>query len=273
MINDSEFREVEDALGRYRPASPDAAKVDAIAAKLVTPRTPWRRYWLPIAVSVAAVLLIVVGTTFVVRKSTSRAPALVPIADISTEFSQAWLKQVRQELPWDDPKKPVVVAVFMDWQCIGCFVLDQNLMDAIQRLERDYPGRITIIFQDWPWDPVCNDAISAKSAPVHQGSCELARAVRRARDRGRDADLIGWLREHRETWKDVGLPEEFSVAPGEGEAAVLNSIALGKRLQITSTPTMFINGVRIDQGMIMPAQYIDWALRLELARANGQISK
>jgi len=261
MIDEAEFSDVTEALSRYRPAGPGAAKVEAIASALARPRSSGRwRWW-----STAAAAVVVAGLAFLVWQS-SRQPAPVSTDDISAEFSQAWLKQARVDLPWEIPQKPVVVTIFIDWLCLGCFVLDQNLIQALEKLERLFPGRITVIYEDWPWDSSCNTAVTTN---VHPGACELARAVRRARDRGRARELINWLRDHQKTWKDTGLPEAFRVSSTEGQAAVRESIARGQRVKIMGTPTMFINGVRIAE--IMPAQQIEWAIRLELARAEGRL--
>jgi hypothetical protein len=261
MIDESEFTDVAAALGRYRPARPDAAKVEAIAAALARPRPSghWR-WW-----SAAVAAIVVAGIAFWAWPA-SHQPAPVPTDDIPAEFSQAWFKQTRVDLPWQTPQKPVVVTVFLDWMCVGCFVLDQNLIDALEKLDRIFPGRITVVFEDWPWDRSCNAAVTTS---MHPGSCELARAVRRARERGRAAELIAWLRDHQKTWKNTGLPEEFRVNSTEEDAAVRESIARGRRVKVSATPTTFINGVRTAE--ILPAQQIEWAIRLELARADGKV--
>jgi protein-disulfide isomerase len=260
MIDENEFSDVTEALGRYRPIAPDPANRPAIA-----PIPQSRRRWRWPATIAAAVLAAV---AFWAWQANHQPSPQVQSAIISPEFSQAWLKQARQVLPWDTPKKPVVVTVFVDWQCVGCFVLDQNLIQVLEKLERIFPGRITVVFEDWPFDPSCNAGLRPGSTLIHEGSCELARAVRRARERGRDAELIAWLRDHQNTWRDVGLPAEFRVNATDGAAAVQDSIARGQRVKITSTPTMFINGVRISQ--MMPARELEWAFRLELARASAQ---
>jgi len=263
MIDDTEFSDVTEALARYRPVAPEAAKVAAIASAL-QPRSTWRRW----PVAIAAVVL--AGVAFWAWQVKHQPSAPVPTEEIPADFSQAWLKEVRQELPWSTPKKPVVVTVFLDWQCIACFTLDENLIRVIEKLEKLFPGRITVVFEDWPWDSECNAVLEKNSTLGHAGSCELARAVRRARERGRDRELISWLRDHQQTWKATGLPNEFRVSPTEGEAVVSESIARGQRVKVTSTPTMFINGVRVTQ--MMSVQHLEWAIRLELAKAGAKSS-
>jgi protein-disulfide isomerase len=47
---------------------------------------------------------------------------------------------------------------------------------------------------------------------------------------------------------------------------VKSDIALGKQLQVRSTPTFFINGVKIEGAL--PPQYFDQAIAFELKRAS-----
>jgi hypothetical protein len=110
------------------------------------------------------------------------------------------------------------------------------------------------------------------TAPQHPGACELAVAVREARPRRRENVLIDWIRQHRQDWKELGLPPEFRVPPArQADPAVRDSIARGERVAIDTTPTLFINGVRVRQ--ILPAQGLDWAIRLELERARSKPPK
>jgi protein-disulfide isomerase len=45
-------------------------------------------------------------------------------------------------------------------------------------------------------------------------------------------------------------------------------VALGRQLQVKSTPTFFINGVKIEGAL--PPQYFDQAIALELKRAAAK---
>src|SRR5688572_12780397 len=162
MIDESEVTDVAVALGRYRPASPDAAKVEVIAAALAHPRSSGRwRWW-----SGAAAAVVVAGIALWAWQASQQQLAVVPTDDVSAEFSQAWLKQTRVALPWETPQTSVVVTVFLDWMCLGCFVLDQNLIEALEKLERVFPGRIAVVFEDWPLDPSCNATVTTD---VHPG--------------------------------------------------------------------------------------------------------
>jgi protein-disulfide isomerase len=47
---------------------------------------------------------------------------------------------------------------------------------------------------------------------------------------------------------------------------VKGDVALGRQLEVKSTPTFFINGVKVEGAL--PPQYFDQAIAYELARAK-----
>ncbi len=49
-------------------------------------------------------------------------------------------------------------------------------------------------------------------------------------------------------------------------ALVKADVALGEQLRVQSTPTFFINGVKVEGGL--PPQYFDQAIAIELQRAK-----
>jgi len=268
MSEDTEFADVTAALRHYQPMAPGPATVEAIAAVLVSRPSSIRR-WLPLGVAAAAIL--VAGTYWIWPRSEPVPAATFVFNSLSpqqaAEFKQSWQREAREVVPFQTRKGGVTIVIFMDWLCPGCLVLEGDLRAVLAPLEREYPGRIAVIYVDWPWDTTCNSAIPSELAPAHPGACELATAVRRARARGRGTVLIDWIKQHRTDWQAIGLPAEFRLPPGEPiDPAVKDSIAKGQSLGISRTPTMFINGVRITQ--IMPAGYIDLAVRIELESAN-----
>lgn len=275
MMDDNDFADVTDALLRYQPAAPTPERASKIAAAL-TPRvsTPSsRRWWL---LSAAAAILLALGAGWVMDrpKPVAQPKSLPmstgePVVSEQVRFKQAWLQQVREEIPFPGQSKGVTIVVFMDWLCPVCIVFDGDLRSVLEPLRRAYPGRIAIFFEDWPWDPECNDTVTG--AMGHEGACELASAVRQARSRGRDRVLIDWIGQHQKDWRDVGLPKEFRFpdpsVKAEIDATVHQSIAKGKKLSIKATPTTFINGIRVTERL--SAAQLDQAIRIELERVNG----
>src|SRR4029077_13515010 len=101
--------------------------------------------------------------------------------------------------------------------------------------------------------------------------------VRLARQHNRAEALEDWLYMHQPemTGPSVrtaanekgGVSEsEFATKYASTLDAVRGDVALGGQLRVTSTPTFFVNGVKIDGSL--PAQYFDQAIAYELQRAK-----
>jgi protein-disulfide isomerase len=70
----------------------------------------------------------------------------------------------------------------------------------------------------------------------------------------------------RQAAKDVAGVTDLEAKFAPTLAGVKSDIALGKQLQVRSTPTFFINGVKIEGAL--PPQYFDQAIAFELKRAS-----
>ena len=282
MNEHNEFDDVTAALERYRPAAPSADGASKIAAALTAPTTApsSQRWWL---LGAAAAIVLALGAVWMMDAIRPVEPKVaipvvvdsMPALSASTsDFRKVWLQQARLDMPYPPQPNGVTVVIFMDWLCPVCFIFDGDLRSVLDPLVRAYPGRIFVYYEDWPWDAECNDTLTREMSG-HEGACELASAVRQARSRGRDAILIDWLGKHQKDWRDLGLPKEFRFPDpsikAEIDATVKQSIAKGKALKITSTPTLFINGVRVDSQRL-PREHLDMAIRIELERA-GVIAK
>jgi len=64
--------------------------------------------------------------------------------------------------------------------------------------------------------------------------------------------------------------KDFTTEYAKQLAEIRKDVAQGVALGISSTPTLFINGVRIDGTQMMPAAYLDLAIQLELKRSAGK---
>jgi len=70
----------------------------------------------------------------------------------------------------------------------------------------------------------------------------------------------------RQAAKDIGGVTDFDAKYASTLALVKGDVAFGKELQIKSTPTFFINGVKIEGAL--PPQYFQQAIEYELAHAK-----
>ena len=56
-------------------------------------------------------------------------------------------------------------------------------------------------------------------------------------------------------------------------ARIKKDTADGGALQISSTPTFFINGVKLPTGQWLNPEYFDYAIQLELKKSGGTASQ
>jgi protein-disulfide isomerase len=127
--------------------------------------------------------------------------------------------------------------------------------------------------KDYPLNRDCNDALAQT---IHSAACDAAVAVRLAPANKREA-IEEWLYAHqpamtppsvRQAARDIAQIPDFEAKYPSTLALVKSDVALGRQLNVKSTPTFFINGVRIEGGL--PPQYFDQAIAIELKRAASK---
>lgn len=138
---------------------------------------------------------------------------------------------------------PIQVAVFSDFQCPFCKVLSQQ----IGKLARHFKGKINISYYFYPLDNACNPKMTR---PMHQFACRAAYVAACSKDFVTTHDEIF---EHQEDLSDKWLADlikkqntESCVNDPKTKELVQQMITEGDRLAVASTPSMIINGVRID---------------------------
>jgi len=166
----------------------------------------------------------------------------------------------------------VLVVKFHDYQCPACKVAFERLDPVILDFQRRLPGRVSYRVMDYPLDNVCNDRV-AKT--LHSVACEAAAAVRLTHSEGKDtAPFEKWLFAHQSTlteseiWGAAGRLSSTNVSSTKyaaALAAVQDSVREGADLEVSSTPTYFVNGVRISG--VIPAYALEAILQHEVERS------
>lgn len=138
---------------------------------------------------------------------------------------------------------PIQIAIFSDFQCPFCKILSGQ----IGKLARHFKGKININYYFYPLDHACNHHLSG---PMHQFACRAAYVASCSKDFAATHDEIF---EHQEELNDKYLAElikrdnsEACVNDPKTKEMAQKMIAEGDRLTVGSTPTMFINGVKIE---------------------------
>ena len=205
-----------------------------------------------------------------------QAPSVPQGPQAELNFDEAWAKQPRVDLgiPADGAK--VIVVKFNDFQCPGCRETHEWYKPILAKFAESHPGAVKYVLKDWPWQSSCN--FNFKGV-MHPAACEGAAAVRMARDRGpaKEVEMTDWLYSHQNppatpaqvkaAAKDILGVTDFDREYAAKLPDIQKDVADGGALSISSTPTLFINGVRIQQ--LMPPAYFERAIQLELNKATG----
>ena len=128
------------------------------------------------------------------------------------------------------------------------------------------------VVKNYPLDPECNANVPNGA---HLAACEAAAAhlMAKARDKG---DLLeSWLFTNQATLtpmsvqvaaRDVAGIQDFDTQYPKVLEQVKSDIALGRLLNVSATPTFFVNGIQVKGGM--PPQFFDALIALELKKAS-----
>jgi len=170
-----------------------------------------------------------------------------------------------------DPKAPITLVEFSDFECPVC----RNLHDGLRGILPNYPA-VRIVFKDFPLEQIHPWARTAAMA----GRCAYQQdpkafwkmydliydgqeLISAANAWGKMVDFAGQAGVNAEVFKTC-------MASPEAGAAIEASRANGMKLEVGSTPTIFVNGRRIvgaDSRLI--EQYINY----ELAQLAGSKSE
>ena len=198
------------------------------------------------------------------------APTETLAADEISQFT-AWMDvQPREDLGIPANGAKVVVVKFNDYQCPACrqaYLAYRGLQDS---MEKKYPGQVAFVNVDYPLESECNQG------GIHSAACEAAVAVRLAKAKNRGPEMEAWLFSNqdgltrdrvKEGLTEVAQVTDFDARYTEMLSAVRADAQLGQKVQITGTPTFFINGIRI--GSTLRPAYMEAAIEHELKRAQA----
>ena len=113
------------------------------------------------------------------------------------------------------------------------------------------------------------------SADVHPSACEAAVAVRLAREKGKAEAMEEWIFANQPTLtpdkvkegaKEIAGIQDMDARYAATLALVKGDTAQGAQLKVNSTPTFFMNGMRLPG---LRPEFFDAAIAWELKRVAG----
>ncbi len=203
-----------------------------------------------------------------------QAAAPVPTQDQTSEFQRWYASQPRVPLIVPPEGAKVLVVKFNDFQCPACGQSYLQYKPIFAKYEAEHPGQVKLVMKDYPLNRDCNEALGQS---IHSAACEAAVAVRLARAHNKTEAMEEWLYTHqpamtppsvRQAARDIGQVADFDEKYQITLSLVKGDVALGRQLGIKSTPTFFINGVKVEGAL--PPQYFDQAIAYELQRATSK---
>lgn len=198
------------------------------------------------------------------------APALT--AQQQSEFQRWWDMQPRVTLPFPADGAKVQIVEFSDLQCPACRAQYFAYAPVLAKYA-DRPADVKLEVKMFPLNSACNPSVPGV---VHPAACDAAAAAVLARSKGTFEKLVDYFFVHQDEmtpeWvkreaSDVGKIKDFDAQRDRAIEEVKTEASAGGALQISSTPTFFINGKRLPGGGI-PPQYFEEAIQLELKSAK-----
>jgi protein-disulfide isomerase len=230
----------------------------------------------PLALTIVVVFFVGAVSTlaFFPREGVAGAggPVPVPTQDQRSEFERWYVSQPRVPLIVASDGAKVLIVKFNDFQCPACGQSYALYKPILAKYEADRPGAVKMVLKDYPLNRECNENLTQT---IHPAACDAAVAVRLALVHNRVDEMEDWLYTHqtgmtppavRQAAHDVGQINDFDAKYASTLSLVKGDIALGRQLGVKSTPTFFINGVKIEGAL--PPQYFEQAIAYELGHAK-----
>ena len=204
----------------------------------------------------------------------TQAPPEPELEPLSEEQIAEWEKyldsqpRVAELLPMGDAK--VRVVKFNDYQCPACRQTWALYHGIIARYEAAHPGVFVYNSLDFPLELECGAGNAG-----HGAACEAAAAVRMARATNKHRELEAWLFNNqsfdmtrddvKRGLRDVAQVTNFDEQYPKVVEQVRADAQLGQKLGVSSTPTFYINGIKL--GSLRPT-YFDATIRYALKKAG-----
>lgn len=186
-----------------------------------------------------------------------RAVSVAALANVSPYLSRNAFSFDSADSPGVGPEDaPVQIVVFGDYNCSHCRHFDPEAL----RLAEDFPGDVRVVFKFFPLDATCNRYMGPQQ---RSSSCLAAAAAYAAHQHDHFLDYHLLLFEHFQNHAPQRLlanAEESGIEDQEGFLAAIQSeetlrviqrdIDEGARGGVQGTPTVFVNGRRLESGRL-----------------------
>lgn len=210
--------------------------------------------WVPdMKVSALWAVLLLGGSFFFFQTTRSKA-------DVSAKINMSIIEQFRKlpsmgEPDMESPYKihmatekfadsPIRISVFSDFQCPFCKVVAEQMHEIVRR----YPNKVSIQYMFYPLDAKCNSNVKGR---FHESACDAATLA--ACDEKKFVSLHDEIFANQDKLQSgvlVDLAKKYELTGcNENETIknrVIETINQGTKYNIKSTPTIIVNGKKIE---------------------------
>lgn len=195
----------------------------------------------------------------------------IPAAQLK-EFEDYLAAQPRETLNIPTNGAAVMVVKFNDYQCPACGQTHLALKPVKEKWAREGSGKVQFVTMDFALERECN---AGMQSDVHLAACDAAVAVRLAREKGKGDALEDWLFANQPIMTPASVRQAAADVAGVTDmdaryADVLTQVKAdtnkGVQLKVASTPTFFLNGIRLPG---LRPEFFDAAIAWELRRVSG----
>jgi len=233
-------------------------------------------------VGAVAVVSALAGTTWPKTPSTAGPVASDAEARKADPDFYAWYRALpvvdlrsilREDQAAAANSQKVVIVDFFDVECGHC----RHNHELLRQLQARRPNQIQLVHRHFPLDTSCNEVVPAS---IHPNACRAAEATECAELQGKLEEMLDVLFANQGQLFAENLPR-LAARAGLDKARfqrcldahetlprVLEDCRAGAKLEITSTPTTFVQGRRV-KGTFDTAEKYDIAVAIEADRGSG----
>ncbi|MBI4849984.1 MAG: thioredoxin domain-containing protein [Nitrospirae bacterium] len=176
------------------------------------------------------------------EKKISTVQAQAAPARPTVDFNKIYNLPVVSSAVKGNKNAPAAIVEFSDFQCPYCSQLQQTLSEVLKA----YPKEAKLVFKHYP-------------LPFHQQAMNAAKAAEAAKEQGKFWEMHDLIFQnfnklndgiYKELAQQIGLNvEKFSAdfSSNKYDQLIQQDMALARSAGVTGTPTLFINGKRMQQ--------------------------
>jgi protein-disulfide isomerase len=192
-------------------------------------------------IAIVVLALCTLASTGILIRHEFFAPKIV-VRDARPERIKGWREFAETGLRLGPPNAPVTITAFSDFQCPFC----KQLNGVLDTLRREYPSEIAVVFRHYPLEN------------IHAYAHQAALAAECANAQGRFAEFGDSVFAHQEalaqaSWTHLaataGVADTVTfrrcLLDSTFAGHIQRDVAAGKRLSVTGTPTVLVDGWRL----------------------------